>query len=350
MQKLVSWEVSFAASNKISLLKSSSSSPPGSLFLPRSPSKNQKTYTRKELKMRTSPPRPPLPPEESETQKTIQTNITDSDNSSACSSPRLSFSDDLHQAPQEVGAANMPLSLSDPNSDFNFCQLEHQSELSPADELFSGGVILPMHNTKRQINTNPIICSDQQSAELTVPDNINNVSEFDDQEITTTKASLIREERSESKSFWRFRRSSSFNCHGHDNKKCSASSSSSSIWSLPFLLRRSNSTGSASVTVSAAGENTKNGSCHNKKQSPKSNSAIKLSSSWSSTTPSSGLQKPPLNLKKKKSHGIGSSGSNGGSVLNVPPPYIIKGTSDLLGIASFFRNGKHRNSSSTRKP
>lgn len=56
-----------------------------------------------------------------------------------------------------------------------------------------------------------------------------------------------------------------------------------------------------------------------------------------------GYLKPPL----KKNYGNGGAYGNGvriSPVLNVPPPYIAKGTTNLFGFGSFLRNGKDRKS------
>lgn len=92
-------------------------------------------------------------------------------------------------------------------------------------------------------------------------------------------------------------------------------------------MLRSNSTGSASSTRQVSKDS--------KKQNlQKQLKGLAASSSFYTYQLS---QKPPL----KKNHG-GSHG-NGvwiNPVLNVPPPYIAKGTANLFGITSLFKDKK----------
>lgn len=247
-------------------------------------------------------------------------NLKTGDSSSACSSPRLSFSHDLSERnlneSQEVGVARVDMSLlSDQNCDFNFCVTASaisEPESSPADELFFNGVIIPIQ-MKEKLNS------------------INGCVRKKDEEITaTTTATLVRQEKTQSKSFWRFRRSSSLNCDNYGNKR------SSSLWSLPLLLR-SKSTGSSSHEI--VKQNQRNSGSSNGKLLSNSN---QIQSVRFSASP---CQKPPL----RKSGSGGGSQVNGGvrnsAALNVPPPYITKGTSDLLGFGSFFCSGSREKKS-----
>ena len=134
-----------------------------------------------------------------------------------------------------------------------------------------------------------------------------------------------------SKSSWGFKRSSSLNCENKGSLLCS----------LPFLLR-SNSTGSVSNPKRSLFKDFN-------KQSSKQQSSISMaksasvSSSSSNSNPYTVLQKPPL----KKNHG-GSYNANNGvriiPVLNVPPPYISKGTAKFFGLGSFLHHGKDKKS------
>jgi len=132
------------------------------------------------------------------------------------------------------------------------------------------------------------------------------------EEITAmTKATLVREEKitgGNSRSFWRFRRSSSLNCEKQR----------SSIWSNLPLLLRSKSTGSSSISQKIHSANQPKKQNHN-------SSTKKMSSKL-----------PP---QYQKPSGKTKNARNYSSVLNVPPPYIAKGTSDLLGLGNLFRNG-----------
>ncbi|KAL9243430.1 hypothetical protein vseg_017319 [Gypsophila vaccaria] len=252
----------------------------------------------------------------------INTNGRDS---SACSSPRISFSNDLTEidSPETqrevVDVIRLDSSLlSDSNTDFDFCvtSLEDKETYCPADELFFNGMIIPTL-MKQKLNSINRLTKDEDEEE-----------EEDDEITASTTATLIREEKTQSKSIWRFTRSSSLNYDNDGLKK-------SSIWSLPLLFRNK-STGS-SLANSSSGNSNK----HRQK------TTNKLSSN----------QKPPLK-KSGSSNGGGGGGSGGftrsylannnnnnsnggrnGRVLNVPSPYIAKGTSDLLGFSSLFRNG-----------
>ena len=249
---------------------------------------------------------------------------------SETSPPRLSF--DLipvqdhhhHQQPRRDA------SLLDMNCDFEFsistC-LEQES--SSADELFSHGVILPSQPRDR-VNTNftskqtqnretpclnslpPLPCSENSKKEKLKENTVS---------ISDHLLEQIRPQ-STSKSFWgTFKRSSSLNC---ENKR-------SLLCSLP-LLSRSNSTGSVSSqkrTTSLKEVNKNNSSQKQPLISMlRSSSCSSSSSSSSISNPYTMMQKPPL----KKGHG--RSYGNGVRiipVINVPPPYIPKGTAKLFG-------------------
>ncbi|KAK9668795.1 hypothetical protein RND81_13G087100 [Saponaria officinalis] len=235
----------------------------------------------------------------------IKTNTGDS---SACSSPRISFSCDLPQtgSPEtrnEVEVYRLDRSLlSDVNFDFNFCVSEKES-YCPADELFFNGMIIPT----------------QMKQKLNSINGKSNMEEDEEEEITAlTTATLIREEKTRSKSIWRFNRSSSLN---YDNNK------KSSIWSLPSLFR-SKSTGSSSAYSSN----------DNSKQTQKSSKLL------SSPSTKRSHQKPPLKKSGSNGGGFGrsypiNSGGRNSYALNVQSPYIAKGASDLLGFSTLFRNG-----------
>ncbi|KAJ8449641.1 hypothetical protein Cgig2_005663 [Carnegiea gigantea] len=206
------------------------------------------------------------------------------------SSPRISFSHDLEEGnptqtcPKQVQVIRSDQSLVSENcpsgSDFNFCVTcsDAERETCPADELFFNGVIIPTQ-MREKIN---IVTSEEINA--------------------MTKATLVREEkitgRSNSRSFWRFRRSSSLNCEKQR----------SSIWSNLPLLLRSKSTGSSSIWNKIHSAN------QPKKQNR--NNSTKMSDKL-----------PP---QYQKPSGKTKYARNYSSVLNVPPPYIAKGTSDLL--------------------
>lgn len=228
-----------------------------------------------------------------------------SGDSSPCSSPRLSFSRDLAETHVGAHVSRQDMSLlSDQNFDFNFCTTAsfREDESSSASELFFNGVIIPTQMKEK----------------------LNSIKKEEEEITLTTTATLVREANvNQAKSFWGFKRSSSLNNYENNYGK----KTSSSIWSLPLLFR-SNSTGSSSN--------------YNSKKSQKNCTSYtgKLMNNQTMKFSSSSNQKRSL---KKSGSGGGSNmncvRNNSGAPLNVPPPYITKGTSDLLGFNSFFRNG-----------
>lgn len=194
-----------------------------------------------------------------------------------------------------------------PDFEFNICSNSFEQPSSSADELFANGMILPVQliqdkQAVQKCETPALVSLPPPPKLLSTPEDSN-------------------KEKSQSKSFWGFKRSSSLNC---DIKK-------SLVFSLP-LLSRSNSTGSV--------PNPKRSSSLKDKK-PKLSSSSSSSSCCSNCNAYQFSQKPPL---KKNYHG--NSYSNGGvrisPVLNVPPPYISKGTASLFGLGSFLRNGKDK--------
>ncbi|KAF8390114.1 hypothetical protein HHK36_024636 [Tetracentron sinense] len=234
-------------------------------------------------------------------------------------SPRISFSHDLCQTdivPIENYNCRSDSSLMESTSDFDFCVCESLGqESSSADKLFSGGKILPIQITK---NTLPQSKPPKQIGPAT-----ENSKKERLKEILATSSEP--EEKTQSKSFWRFKRSNSLNC-GNGYKRRSL------IFSLP-LLSRSNSTGSAPnpKRPPLLKDNHKQVS-HKQPPNIGSFSSTCHSNSWS--------QKPPL---KKNFYGSYGNGVRISPVLNVPPPYISKGTANLFGLGSFFSNGKDKN-------
>ncbi|XVF09571.1 hypothetical protein REPUB_Repub07fG0105800 [Reevesia pubescens] len=247
-------------------------------------------------------------------------------------SPRVSFSHDLGQAdhlPIELDESRRDSILSESCSDFEFniCSSRFDQESSSADELFANGMILPFRFQEKQVQKCELaaLVSLPLRPKLSIPEDSKKESM---RQIMPVNADF--EEKPQSNSFWGFKRSSSLNC---DIKK-------SLICSLP-LLSRSNSTGSV--------PNPKRSSIkdRNKHSSQKLSSISTTKSSSSSSSCCSSYnayqfpQKPPL----KKNHG--NSYGNGvriSPVLNVPPPYISKGTANLFGLGSFLRNGKDKKS------
>ncbi|CAK7349706.1 unnamed protein product [Dovyalis caffra] len=242
-------------------------------------------------------------------------------------SPRISFSNDLVQEnDREIEQlSRRDTALLDSNSDFEFSicnSLGHES--SPADELFADGMILPVqiqgritaskqiyrHESPRKASLPPLPC----------PSTNENSTKNSMRELMIVNSDLL-EEKPQSKSFWGFKRSNSVNC---DIKR--------SLCSLP-LLSRSNSTGSVPNAKRATLKD-----MHKNNSQKQQSAAMAKSTSSSPSSVSSYVyslpQKPPL--KKSGSYGKISP------ILNVPPPYIYKGTANLFGLGSFLRNGKEK--------
>ncbi|KAJ4713416.1 Membrane-associated kinase regulator [Melia azedarach] len=242
---------------------------------------------------------------------------------SETASPRISFSSDISPAdgvPVDDDESRRDSKLLDMNSDFEFSiSSSFQQESSTADELFANGVILPV-----QIQERNIFCSSKQVPKCSPPPTAslpplprsstnenNSKKEFNSlKEIMVMKNDS--EERQQSKSFWGFKRSSSLNC---DAKK--------SLMSSLSILSRSNSTGSTPNKRNSLKDLQKNGS-------------QKLQQGSSNSSASSNAYH--LMNRKKTYGGSYSNGVKINHVLNVPPPYISKGTANLFGLGSFLRS------------
>lgn len=218
-------------------------------------------------------------------------------------SPRISFSYDLCQT--DLAAVQRPRSdsLLLESNDFDFCTSQSFQQDAPsscAEELFSDGKILPQDIKKQQLLP-PKPPAHQSPKKESLKDIIDNSHKTEDKE---------KDKSSSSRSFWRFKRSSS----------CGNGYTRSLICSLPLLLR-SNSTGSA--------------------PNPKPTPAFKSSTqkhkvhTKSSLSPSSSFNGYPYSKQNK--NGIRVS-----PVLNVPPPYISRGTVNLFGLGSLFCSGKDK--------
>ncbi|GAY43888.1 F1O19.11 protein [Citrus sinensis] len=242
-------------------------------------------------------------------------------------SPRISFSHDFCQSdfiPVEQRQQGQHLIRSNSTGiDFDFCvRKSFDQESSSADELFSDGKILPTEvkqlqqqkqkqNKKKNVNPAqaalPILPKDQESLDLK-PNNINNNKitrdEAGDDDDLEENDQNNNNNKQSSKSFWKFKRSSSLNCgSGYGRSLCP----------LPPLLSRSNSTGSASNDKRAA---------LSKDGSNKSPSSSSIKSSY---------LKPPL----KKNYGSYGNGVHVNPVLNVP-------SGNLFGLGSIFGKDKNK--------
>ncbi|KAA8530583.1 hypothetical protein F0562_005292 [Nyssa sinensis] len=241
------------------------------------------------------------------------------ENSGMGTSPRISFSYDLSQTDVvPVEQYHFRSNSSSSSIDFDFCVLERfEVESSSADELFFDGKILPIQIKKKIVPPKQIHRTEPPPPPLPLPlppcDRPDIISSYENsknkspKEMKTTTSSES-EEKQNSKSFWRFNRSTSLNCgSGYARTLCP----------LP-LLSRSNSTGST--------PNVKAHKQHLQKNSP----PMKRSkSSYTSNT----HHKPPL----KKSYGSYGNGVRINPVLNVP-------SANFFGLGSIFSsNGKERN-------
>ncbi|KAK7316182.1 hypothetical protein VNO77_34994 [Canavalia gladiata] len=250
-------------------------------------------------------------------------------------SPRISFSHDFSQSdviPVEKHPLRSNSSGLNSSIDFDFCVQESlELESSSADELFSDGVILPTEIKKK--NNNAPLKQTSQSApkpQPPLPPSYAIYAHGSSTNKSSKKESLKKSNKdlilngevdekqsSNSKSFWRFKRSSSCGS-GYGRSLCP----------LP-LLSRSNSTGSSSPNVKRV-TLSKEGTNNVKQNSQKRSSSITRSSSHS--LGSNSHQKPPL----KRSHGSYANNSVRVSpVLNVP-------SANLFGLGSIFSNNRDK--------
>lgn len=243
---------------------------------------------------------------------------------SAVQSPRISFSHDFPNSGDGIPVDHRP--LLDSNSDFRFFSgeppLADDSYSRSADELFCNGRILPAstlyrpkppappppapaRETLREVMRTPELGSDESSSKPPTPQG------------SSSKAA-----------FWRFGRSSSLNSYGGSKR--------SLLGKLP-LLHRSNSTGSSNQTQKK----------HHNKSTPKPKGLPPPPPSSSSSSSSvSSLPKP---LPPAKKAGAGFAGGRVNPVLNVPPPYISSGTTNLFGFGYFFRQSRECSTTASGK-
>ncbi|KAJ4825598.1 hypothetical protein Tsubulata_022669 [Turnera subulata] len=234
-------------------------------------------------------------------------------------SPRISFSHDLCIS-DIVPLEQQPLRRTSLGSlDFDFCvRKSFEQDSSSADELFSDGKILPTEVKKRTDHSKQ---TDHRSFPPAQDDSsavYGSSSKRETMKEMKSSNDEAEEKQSSSKSFWRFKRSSSLNNCG--------SSYGRSLCPLPPLLSRSYSTGSTPSVKRGSLSKDVNSSSGNHKQHKQSF----FKSSSSSSSSSTNYQKPPL----KKNYGSTNYG-NGvrvSPVLNVP-------SGNLFGLGSIFFNG-----------
>ncbi|KAK7271869.1 hypothetical protein RJT34_28117 [Clitoria ternatea] len=262
-----------------------------------------------------------------------------SENCVASMSPRISFSHDFSQSdviPVEKHPLRSNSSGLNSSIDFDFCvQQSLELESSSADELFSDGVILPTEIKKKNIiinNNNNVPLKQKLASQLhplvplpppyAICDNVSSSTKSSKKDSKDLNNDEVDHEKQSSKSFWRFKRSSSCGS-GYGRSLCP----------LP-LLSRSNSTGS-SPSVNKRMQVPKEG------PHPKQNSQKRSSNIHTTTTRSSSYsfgsnnhhQKPPL----KRSHGsyANINSVRVSPVLNVP-------SANLFGLGSIFSNNRDK--------
>jgi hypothetical protein len=238
-----------------------------------------------------------------------------SESSNMGSSPRISFSHDFCQSDNNIVPVEQhPLRSNSTGLssgiDFNFCVRESfEQESSSADELFSDGKIVAAEIKKRVTPTKQMDQNCVSHPPFPPPRSTTKQESSKESKGMTNEA----DGKQSSKSFWRFKRSSS-----------SGSGYGRSLCPLAPLLSRSNSTGSAPNVKQAPLSN--DGS--NSKQSYQKHSSMKASQSAASTS----FLKPPL----KRGHGSYGNGVRISPVLNVP-------SANLFGLGSIFSSGKDKN-------
>ncbi|KDP29437.1 hypothetical protein JCGZ_18358 [Jatropha curcas] len=252
--------------------------------------------------------------------------------SSAGISPRISFSHDLNQTTDSVSIedCHRRLDASLLDSDFDFCiSTSFVQELSSADELFSNGKILPIDikkqflvSSKETDHPKPVASRPLRTSSDTTEKKL--LKEF-------LSMSIDGDEKPASKSFWQFKRSNSLNCDSYKSKGL--------IRSLQFLSR-SNSTGSAPNPPKQAMlfSNKENPKPKLQKQHSVPSRKSPAAASYGAFYSYSSGQRPPT-LRKCGSYGNGIRIS---PVLNIPPPYISRGTVNLFGLGSLLCNGKDK--------
>nr|ADN33684.1 hypothetical protein [Cucumis melo subsp. melo] len=242
-------------------------------------------------------------------------------------SPRISFSHDFSLT-EPIPVEQRPNSRSKSSGfsssfDFDFCIPEcSDHESSSADEIFSHGKILPLEIKKKPEDQrlehsslnhhSPPPLTRTKSLDLNPEKCLKKDPSFKEIKATGSDSEEKQNTNSNSKSFWRFKRSSSCGS-GYTRSLCP----------LP-LLSRSNSTGSSSNNIKRT-PLSKDGV--NQKQSSR-NGLKNLQQCSSSST---GFQKPPL----KKVHGSYGNGVKVNPILNVH-------SANLFGLGSIFSSAIDR--------
>ncbi|ESQ28436.1 hypothetical protein EUTSA_v10019574mg [Eutrema salsugineum] len=247
-------------------------------------------------------------------------------------SPRNSFSYDLDSTEDEV---RLDSTLLDSGSEFDFCFGSSCSvqEVSPADELFSDGKILPVEIKKVtfRVQRSASLSSSTSSSSSSSSPSFCNQRSAPEKKIMRLKELLLNPESDfEDKPkglFLQLKRSISLNYDKSRNSK-------GLIRSLHFLSR-SNSTGSApNPKPNLPPKETHHP--HKNHNLPKHTSLLRRSSSLSASVPYKPLA--------RNSFGNGNGGIRVSPVLNFPPPAFI---SNVAG--GFFSIGSLCNGKTNRK-
>lgn len=229
-------------------------------------------------------------------------------------SPRISFSHDLNQ-PDTVPIEQLSSSLLDYDFDFDFCvsKRSYDQESSLADELFANGIILPIQIKNKSQPTKSVSASSSPLSASSVP--------------KTEESNETEKKQGSSKSFWKFKRSKSFN-YGSLYKR-------GLLWPLP-LLARSKSTGSTASdkgSLNSKDEGNHHQEQHHHQNHDNFNGGLKQYHQKNRSSPQH-QQKSPL----KKNYG--SASCNYG-VIQVSPVLNVP-TEKFLGLASIFSHGKDK--------
>ncbi|XP_076913951.1 uncharacterized protein LOC143572777 [Bidens hawaiensis] len=228
-------------------------------------------------------------------------------------SPRLSFSNDLTD-PESDPTRPDDLLLS-PTFDFDF----RTSNLTPADELFSNGKILPTQIKNPDNNIHNIHTIQNPDNNIQNPDSKTKKRLKELIEDQDPDQEPEPEKPSPKSSFWQFRRSASLNCDNSKNSK-------GLFGSLSKSLARSNSTGSAFNPKPNSGQKTV--------EKSKESMFLRRCSSLSQPSNNSHVYYSFRNSNKESRTGIRII-----PILNVPPAYnISKGSINFFGFG--FCNGK----------
>lgn len=241
------------------------------------------------------------------------------------SSPRISFSYDHNQIDNGPIQDNFHFDFN-----FSFCNDKGLTqEISPADELFSDGKILPIEikipiSKQKQVqiqNSEPNPSHQKPHSSTSINDKINVNDETKKKRLKELLCSSfeLEEEKPFLKIFRQLRRSTSLNVETGRTKRL--------IRPLQFLYR-SNSTGSALEPK----QNVISNICHRQnsiKQSPFSLSTSSSSSSSSAYYPYNSSERPPLK-KNRRAHG---------NRVRITPILHISQSCLAFGNVSLFRFG-----------